>query len=58
MASEDKPKISQENVNRLNWASIIRDSFRRLNPGVLYKNPVMFIVEITFFIVMIIMSMK
>lgn len=53
MASEEKPQGPRENVNRLNWGSIIRDSFRRLNPGVLYKNPVMFIVEITFYIVAI-----
>ena len=51
MASEQNHEIPVEKTNRLNWGSIIRDSFRRLNPGVLYKNPVMFIVEITFFIV-------
>jgi K+-transporting ATPase ATPase B chain len=39
--------------NRLHWPSIFLDSFKRLNPYVLRNNLVMFITEVTFFIVLI-----
>ena len=39
--------------NKLHWSSIIIDSLKRLNPWVLKSNVVMFITELTFFIVLL-----
>ncbi len=39
--------------NRLHWPSILIDSVKRLNPWVLKSNVVMFVTELTFFIVLI-----
>ncbi|MCL5408240.1 MAG: HAD-IC family P-type ATPase [Candidatus Thermoplasmatota archaeon] len=44
---------SDTEENRLNWPSIILDSIKRLNPWLLKDNLVMFVTELTFFIVFI-----
>ncbi len=49
MASES-PNLMD---NRLHWPSILIDSVKRLNPWVLKSNVVMFVTELTFFIVLI-----
>ncbi len=43
----------REFENRLHWPSIIIDSLKRLNPYILRNNPVMFVTELTFFIVLV-----
>ncbi|MCL4446869.1 MAG: potassium-transporting ATPase subunit KdpB [Thermoplasmatales archaeon] len=44
---------SENRENRLNWPSILLDSLKRLSPYALRTNLVMFITELTFYIVLI-----